>query len=102
MSPEQGRGDWANVDHRSDIYSVGAMIYELVTGQPPYIPEGSRLPATTVLQWLLERSPRPPREINPAAPAELCAICERAMAREPDQRYASMLELADDLRLYLT
>jgi len=102
MSPEQGKGAWEQVDNRSDIYSVGAMIYELITGRAPYLPEGGRIPPHTVLQWLLERAPRPPRELAPKAPVELCAICERAMAREPEQRYRDMLELADDLRQYLT
>jgi serine/threonine protein kinase len=102
MAPEQGRGDWDNVNHKSDIYSVGAMLYTLITGCAPYVPEGGRVAPHTTLKWLLEGPPRHPRELNTKASASLSAICERAMARDPADRYADMLEFADDLRRYLS
>jgi formylglycine-generating enzyme required for sulfatase activity len=102
MSPEQARGQVERLDPRSDVYSVGAMLYFLLGGEMPYVPPGSTsVDAHAVLRWLLEGPPRPLHELDPRMPPELVAVCEKAMARDPDRRYADMSALADDLRAYL-
>jgi len=101
MSPEQARGDLAAVGPRSDVYSAGAMLYHLLAGHMPYVPPGA--PAGVVEAWRRARDgpPEPLHLRAPAAPAELVAICERSMARDAADRYASMEDLAGDLRAYL-
>ncbi|MCA8942141.1 MAG: protein kinase [Planctomycetes bacterium] len=101
MAPEQARGADVDIDHRADVYSVGAILYHLLTGHPPHVPDNASIPASTVLKWLLEGPPKPVREIDPKVPVELAAICEKAMARDRDDRYADLLELAEDLRRFL-
>ncbi len=101
MSPEQAGGSVADVDRRSDVYALGAMLYHLLTGQPPFLPPGSRLSPYTLLALVLEGQPKSVHTLAPDVPAELTAICERAMAREPAQRFPDMSALAEDLRAYL-
>ncbi|MEM7308220.1 MAG: tetratricopeptide repeat protein [Planctomycetota bacterium] len=99
MPPEQARGELDRVDRRADVYSIGAILYQLLAGHAPYSPP--TLPPRAVLAQLLAGPPEPIRARNPAAPAELEAICEQAMARDPAERYADVSELARDLRAYL-
>jgi tetratricopeptide (TPR) repeat protein len=94
MSPEQARG--AAPDPRSDVYSLGATLYELLTGTPPF-----RGAAHLVLREVLEVEPRSPRRLNDAVPRDLETVCLKAMAKEPGRRYATAGELADDLRRWL-
>ncbi|HEX5050276.1 MAG TPA: serine/threonine-protein kinase [Planctomycetota bacterium] len=99
MAPEQALGDVATIGPATDVYAIGAMLYHLMAGRPPYtreVPEGQ-----SVLDAV--RAGPPPRlEVGRGtAPAELVAICERAMAREPGARYGSALALAEDLRASL-
>ncbi len=101
MSPEQAAGRVVEVDRRSDVYTLGAMLYHLLTGQPPYLKPGSRLSPHTILALVLNARPTPIHDLAPQVPAELAAICERAMAREASERYADMSALAEDLRAYL-
>ena len=101
MAPEQARGDLERLDARADVYSIGAMLYHLFTRQMPYFQRGSRLSNRTVLAMVLQGPPTPLRELRRDFPAELVAICEKAMAREAADRYASTLELAEDLRAYM-
>jgi len=102
MSPEQARGELRNVGPATDVYAVGAMLYHLLSGRMPYEPAvGARRNAVEVLELAREVPPTSVRELAPDMPAELIAICEKAMARELDQRYASMEAVADDLRAYL-
>jgi WD40 repeat protein/serine/threonine protein kinase len=101
MPPEQARGQLDKVDHRADIYAVGAMLYHLLCGDPPYQERDSRLAPTTLLLKVLAGPPPPLTQLVPNVPPELDAIYEKAMQREPEQRYASMRELADDLQAYL-
>jgi WD40 repeat protein/tRNA A-37 threonylcarbamoyl transferase component Bud32 len=96
MSPEQARGD--EVDTRADVYSLGAMLYELLAGEPPHT--GSS-PAA-ILDSALAGNPRTIEERQPGAPLDLCAILRVAMARDPDARYPSAVELAEDLRRFQT
>ncbi len=101
MPPEQARGRLEQVGPRSDVYSLGAMLYHLLTGQMPFVPTGARASQHSILMRLLEGPPKPLHEVAPLTPPELAAICEKAMAREPAQRYADTQALGEDLRAYL-
>jgi tRNA A-37 threonylcarbamoyl transferase component Bud32 len=101
MSPEQAEGRADALGPRSDVYSLGAMLYELLTGQPPYVGPGKRVSPHTVLAMLLQGPPQPVHALAPGVPAELEAICEQAMARNASERYADTLDLAEELRAYL-
>jgi serine/threonine protein kinase len=96
MSPEQAAGDPA-IDPRSDIYSLGATLYELLTLHPAF----AALHPHECLHQVLEDEPVQPRRWNPAIPAELETIVLKAMSKTPAERYASARELAEDLRKYL-
>ncbi len=97
MSPEQALAKRALVDHRTDIYALGATLYEALTLEPAY-PGTDR---EELLQQIAWGDPKPPRRWNPALPIELETIVLKAMAREPDGRYATAQELADDLQCFL-
>jgi serine/threonine-protein kinase len=101
MAPEQARGEIERLGARSDVYAVGAMLYHLLTGQMPFITPGAKVTQHMVLRWALEGPPRPVESLAAGLPEELVAICEKAMARELEERYADMGELAADLRAYL-
>ncbi len=100
MAPEQARGEVARVGPRADVYGMGAILYELLAARRPYASTGERA-AHDLLDRVRSGPPAPIREVAPLAPPELTAICDRAMAREPDDRYPDMRSLADDLRAYL-
>jgi beta-lactam-binding protein with PASTA domain/predicted Ser/Thr protein kinase len=91
LSPEQARGE--SVDARSDVYSVGCMLYELVTGAPPFTGDS---PVAVAYQHVRE-DPKLPSSINPAIPAELDAILLKAMSKNPANRYQSAAEMRNDL-----
>ncbi len=101
MSPEQARGELEDVGPRSDVYAVGAMLYHLLTGEPPFTPRGAHVPQLVVLTNVMHGPPKPVEELSPRAAPELVAICEKAMQRQSTSRYGSMLELAADLRAFL-
>jgi len=101
MPPEQARGEVERISPRSDVYAVGAMLYHLLARQAPYIPPGARLSARTVLSAVIQGAPTPLTTIRSEIPAELVAIVEKAMSREPERRYADTLALAEDLRAFL-
>jgi WD40 repeat protein/serine/threonine protein kinase len=96
MSPEQAVGKPA--DERSDVYAIGAILYELLAQRPPY--QGASGEAT--VQRVRSGPPRPLSELAPDAPADLCAIAQKAMARDPGDRYPSAQGLADELRRFQT
>ncbi|HEX5054004.1 MAG TPA: serine/threonine-protein kinase [Planctomycetota bacterium] len=101
MAPEQACGEIDRVGKRSDVYSIGAMLYHLLAGLAPYgTPAGSTTGYAT-LQRVRSEPPSPLSQVAPAAPAELVAICERAMERDPARRYGSVAELGSDLRAFL-
>jgi serine/threonine protein kinase len=97
MSPEQALGERAQVDHRTDIYSLGATIYELLTLEPAI--QGSERLA--VLRRIEREEPPRLRSLNPAVPQELQTIVQKAMAKDPADRYPTAQELADDLQRFL-
>ncbi|MCB9796281.1 MAG: serine/threonine protein kinase, partial [Alphaproteobacteria bacterium] len=92
MAPEQIEG--GPVDARADVYALGAVLYELLCGQPPHPPDH---PAR-LLHSILTRTPPPPSARQEGVPPELDAICLRALARDPGERYPDMAALAADLR----
>jgi serine/threonine-protein kinase len=94
MSPEQVKG--RAVDGRSDIFSLGVMLYEMVTSEKPF--PGQNI--TTVIYKIVNEDPVPPRQINPSIHAGISAVVMRALEKEPDQRYQSCREMLEDLRNY--
>ena len=92
MSPEQAAGDLDRLGPRSDVYSLGATLYSLLTGQPPF--EGDDLGA--VLRAVQEGAFPPPR-VDPSIDPALEAVCLKAMATSPEDRYATPRALAEDV-----
>jgi tetratricopeptide (TPR) repeat protein len=98
MSPEQALAKRVVVDHRTDVYSLGATLYELLTLEPAFGGNDRQ----ELLRQIAFEEPKPPRRIYKAMPAELETIVLKAMEKNPAERYATAKELADDLRRWLT
>jgi len=96
MSPEQARGE--RVDHRSDIFSFGVVMYEMATGHIPFDGKTS----ADVISALLKEAQKPAAELNSQIPARMSALIDRALAKEPADRYQSIPEMVDDLRLVVS
>lgn len=98
MAPEQAQGQRAAVGPAADIYSLGAILYELLTGRPPFA--GSNPTETIVLAATVD--PVPPRRLQPAVPIDLETVCLKCLRKEPARRYASAAALGEDLARFLT
>src|SRR5262245_12815787 len=94
MAPEQAEGRLDEIDQRTDVFGLGALLYEVLTGQPPLV--GSN--TLEVLDRPIQRNAPLPHELWPEVPAALEAICLKAMAKDPRQRYSSAVDLAQEVQ----
>lgn len=97
MPPEQARGQISAVTAKSDQYSMGAVLYQMLTARPPFITDR---PLETVMQ-VINNDPVSPRQLQPAIPVDLETICLKALQKDPAARYESCAAMADDLQRYL-
>src|SRR6476469_2573846 len=97
MAPEQAMGNNAAVSSATDVYGLGAVLYQLLTGQPPFA--GGATYET--IKLLLDTEPRQPRQLNPKIDRDLSTICLKCLEKDPKRRYSSALALAEDLERWL-
>ncbi len=97
MSPEQARGEGHLVDGRTDIFSLGVVLYELLTGRRPF--RGDSL--SQIIEQVTQAEAWPPRQIDDTIPKELERICQKALSKRASERYDTAKDMAEDLRLYL-
>jgi eukaryotic-like serine/threonine-protein kinase len=97
MSPEQARGELDRLSPRSDVYSLGATLYSLLTGRPPFENDD----VVEMLRAVRQGKFPPPRQLDPSIDPALEAVCKRAMALEPEDRYATCRELIDDVERWM-
>lgn len=97
MAPEQAKGNQQEMSNRTDVYSLGATLYALLAGRPPFAAEN----AITTIREVMDKQPPALNEFAPGVPLDLQTICEKCLAKRPVDRYESADDLADDLRRYL-
>lgn len=97
MSPEQAKGDIAHLGIATDIYSLGAILYELITGRPPFL--AANLMA--IIRQVVDQEPVPPSQLQPAVPRDLETICLKCLKKDIKSRYDSVADLAEDLARFL-
>lgn len=97
MAPEQAEGRVEEIDERSDVYGLGAILYEILTGQPPFT--GSS--ATKILADVVSRTPTPPEELNPHIPPALVSICNKCLNKNSMDRYLSVDLLCADIQRFM-
>ena len=97
MSPEQAMAKRVPLDHRTDVYSLGATIYEVLTGNPPFRGKDQH----ETLSQIIVRDPRPPRQLNPRIPKDLETIVFKCLRKDPKDRYGTAEALAQDLQRFV-
>src|SRR5262249_21696463 len=97
MAPEQAAGRTRDLGPATDIYGLGAVMYEMLSGRPPFRAES----ATDTLLQVVENEPVPPTLLNPKVERDLETICVKCLEKDPHRRYESAEELANDLERYL-
>ena len=98
MPPEQATGHLQDVGPRSDVYALGGVLYAAITGRPPFSADN----AVATIKQVIEREPVAPRQLNSAIPRDLETITLKCLQKDPNKRYESAQELADDLRRHLS